>query len=127
MVNLQAGEPMIDFETMRLVLRLAEFSTDWPMLCADGSRLNEFATYLIEHDADLDDDAHLELFELVLASAEDAIVSSVRAPELAIFRTALRRVRTNELFLIEHWRTNWAGGFPNIACKELACMLAESR
>ena len=88
-------------------LRLGPYMQDWAIISSDEGRLDEFADYLVTHWAAADEEARGELFELVLASADDGSNDRTAARTVArVVATCPDRGPLVSL-IVEHWEEYW--------------------
>lgn len=93
-------------------LGLGPYGQDWAIINSDGRRLPEFAQYLHRNVDALHDDARWELFELILASVDDALTDAAQDASfvVATARMALQACgRPSELgqLILDYWKEYW--------------------
>jgi hypothetical protein len=105
--------PMKNVDHVIVDLGLAPFDQDWGIICADARRLNEFVDYFLSHFKALDESTQVQVMELVLASADDAIKEESSSSDEIVAQVdrALRCGGSGPCYLsiLEYWRGYWSG------------------
>jgi hypothetical protein len=82
-------------------LRLQYFPQDWGIINADARRLGEFIQFSADH-PDMDVPLQLELAELILASANELLLSAPES-DLTELRRYVERASARSSLSVEYW------------------------